>query len=231
MSPNQSITSLLDDDELALQDAVRRFMKQEVEPLSEQMEREGLPSRALFRKLGEMGYLGSFLPEEYGGGGASIATRAIISEETARVNAGLDISLFADIILFARALATYGTHQQKLKYLVPVLTGEKIGSMAITETKGGSNALGARTTARAVGDDYVGMRSSPTSEVFCRMCVGAGQVLGEVGQGFHYLLRALDVERVLEGGSTIGIAQACRTRPLATRWSAKCLVSRSRSTS
>lgn len=258
------ISSLLDEDELALQGAVRRFMLHEVEPVSEKMEREGQPPRDLFRKLGEMGFLGSFLPEEYGGGGMSIATRAIISEETARVNAGLDISLFADIILFARAVAAYGTHEQKLKYLVPVLTGEKVGSMAITETKGGSNALGARTTARPVGQDWVikgtktfitnapiadfilvltrtsgaereveggtwfivergtrgmetgkpfdklGMRSSPTSEVFLQdVRVGAEQVLGEVGQGFHYLLRSLDVERVLEGASTIGIAQAC----------------------
>lgn len=264
MSTNPQIASLLDEQELALQDAVRRFMQQEVEPLSEQMERDGQPPRVLFSKLGEMGFLGSFLPEEYGGGGASIATRAIISEETARINAGLDISLFADIILFARALATYGTHEQKLKYLTPVLAGEKIGSMAITETKGGSNALGARTTARVMGDDYVlngtktfitnapiadfilvltrtsgaereleggtwfiverdtsglatgkpfdklGMRSSPTSEVFLQdVRVSSDQVLGEVGQGFHYLLRALDVERVLEGASTIGIAQAC----------------------
>ena len=260
----KQIESLLNEEELALQDAVRRFMLQEVEPLSAEMERNGQPSRELFRKLGEMGFLGSFLPEEYGGGGASIATRAIISEETARVNAGLDISLFADIILFARALATYGTHDQKVKYLVPVLRGDCIGSMAITETKGGSNALGARTTARRAGDDYVingtktfitnapiadfilvltrtsgeerdveggtwfivergtqglatgkpfdklGMKSSPTSEVFLAdVRVGPEQVLGEVGQGFHYMLRALDVERVLEGASTVGIAQAC----------------------
>ncbi|MFA5521215.1 MAG: acyl-CoA dehydrogenase family protein [Castellaniella sp.] len=264
MSEQTPITSLLTEDELALQDAVRRFMLNEVAPLSEQMERDGRPPLALFRQLGEMGFLGSFLPEEYGGGGASLATRAIISEETARVNAGLDISLFADIILFARALATYGTDAQKRKYLVPVLSGEKIGSMAITETKGGSNALGARTVARAEGGDYVingtktfitnapiadfilvltrtsgaereveggtwfivergtpgldvgkpfdklGMRSSPTAEVFLQdVRVDAAQVLGEVGKGFHYLLRALDVERVLEGASTIGIAQAC----------------------
>lgn len=264
MSEQTPITSLLTEDELALQDAVRRFMLNEVAPLSGQMERDGQPPLALFRQLGEMGFLGSFLPEEYGGGGASLATRAIISEETARVNAGLDISLFADIILFARALATYGTEAQKRKYLVPVLSGEKIGSMAITETKGGSNALGARTVARAEGGDYVingtktfitnapiadfilvltrtsgaereveggtwfivergtpgldvgkpfdklGMRSSPTAEVFLQdVRVDAAQVLGEVGKGFHYLLRALDVERVLEGASTIGIAQAC----------------------
>lgn len=264
MLAQKSIESLLNEDELALQDSVRRFMLNEVEPLSAEMEKNGQPPLQLFRKLGDLGFLGSFLPEEYGGGGASVATRAIISEETARVNAGLDISLFADIILFARALATYGTHEQKLKYLVPVLRGEKVASMAITETKGGSNALGAKTTAKRVGEDYVingvktfitnapiadfilvltrtsgeereveggtwfivergtpglatgtpfdklGMRSSPTSEVFLAdVRVGMEQVLGEVGQGFRYLLRALDVERVLEGASTVGIAQAC----------------------
>jgi len=264
MPSYQPITALLTEEELALQDAVRRFMVEQVEPITPEMERRGEPPRALFRQLGELGFLGSFLPEDYGGGGASIATRAIISEETARVNAGLDISLFADVILFARALSTYGTHEQKLKYLVPVLRGEKVGAMAITETKGGSNALGARTQAQRAGADYVingaktfitnapiadfilvltrtsgaereveggtwfivergtpglatgqpleklGMRSSPTGEVFLSdVRVGAEQVLGEVGQGFHYLLRALDVERVLEGASTIGIAQAC----------------------
>lgn len=264
MSNNKQIESLLTEDEIALQDSVRRFMVQEVEPISAQMERDGYPSRSLFEKLGAVGFLGTFLPEKYGGGGASIATRAIVSEETARVNAGLDISLFADIILFARAIATYGTEEQKAKYLTPVLRGEKIGSMAITETKGGSNALGARTTAKKIGDDYVingtktfitnapiadyilvltrtsgedrdveggtwfivergtpgldtgkafeklGMRSSPTAEVFLSdVKVNSGQILGEQGQGFHYLLRALDVERVLEGASTVGIAQAC----------------------
>lgn len=264
MKSPASLAPLLTEDELALQESVRRFMVNEVVPLSDEMEEKGAPPPELFRKLGELGFLGTFFPEEYGGSGASLATRAIISEETARVNAGLDISLFADIILFARALNTYGTHEQKMRYLVPVLKGEKVGSMAITETKGGSNALGARTTARPLGDDYVingvktfitnapiadfilvltrtsgqereadggtwfivergtpglatgkpfnklGMKSSPTSEVFLdEVRVSPGQVLGEVGMGFHYLFGSLDVERVFEGASTIGIAQAC----------------------
>ncbi len=258
------IASLMTEEELALQDATRKFMVKEVEPLTPEMERTGRPPPALFRTLGDLGLLGTFLPEAYGGGGGSLATRAIVSEETARVNAGLDVTLFADIVLFARALATYGTHEQKLRYLVPVLRGEKIGSMAITETKGGSNALGATTRGRAIGDDYLldgtktfitnapiadfflvltrtsgsdrsadggtwfivergtpglatgkpfdklGMKSSPTSEVFLsEVRASRDQVLGEVGQGFHYLFRALDVERVFEGASTIGIAQAC----------------------
>ncbi len=263
MSQQRPLSSLLTDEELALQESVRRFMKNEVEPQASAMESAGEPPRDLLLKMGQLGLLGTFFPEEYGGSGASIATRAIISEETARINAGLDIVLFADIILFARAINNYGTHEQKLRYLMPVLRGEKIGAMAITEPEGGSNALGARTTARAQAGRYLlngaktfitnapiadyilvlartsgsereadggtwfivergtpglttgkpfaklGMKSSPTGDVFLSdAAVPNDRVLGEVGRGFHYLFGALDVERVLEGASTIGIAQA-----------------------
>lgn len=259
-----SIASLLTDDELELQRTARRFMETEVAPLTPEMEAKGMFPRSLFRSMGDLGLLGSFFPEAYGGAGAPLASRAIISEEMARVNAGLDISVFADIVLFARALNTHGTEEQKKKYLEPVLRGEKIGSMAITEPKGGSDALSARTTARKDGGDYVingsktfitnapiadfilviartsgearkidggtwfilergmpgletgspfdkmGMKSSPTGEVFMAdVRVSASQVLGEAERGFHYLMESLDVERVLEGASTVGIAQGC----------------------
>lgn len=259
-----SIASLLNDDELELKRTARRFMEAEVVPLTPEMEAKGIFPRSLFRSMGDLGLLGSFFPEAYGGAGASLSTRAVISEEMARVNAGLDISVFADIVLFARALNTHGTEEQKQKYLAPVLRGEKIGSMAITEPKGGSDALSARTNARKDGGDYVingsktfitnapvadfilviartsgearkidggtwfilergmsgletgtpfhkmGMKSSPTGEVFMAdVRVPASQVLGEVDRGFHYLMESLDVERVLEGASTVGIAQGC----------------------
>jgi alkylation response protein AidB-like acyl-CoA dehydrogenase len=260
----EPLASLLDEDEVEFQRTVRRFMETEVAPLTSQMEAEGMFPRSLFRAMGNLGLLGSFFPEQYGGSDAPLTTRAIVSEEMARVNAGLDISVFADIVLFARALNTHGTEEQKRKYLVPVLRGEKIGSMAITEPKGGSDALSARTNARRDGGDYVingsktfitnapiadfilviartsgearkidggtwfivergtpgletgkplqkmGMKSSPTGEVFLTdVRVPATQVLGEVDRGFHYLMESLDVERVLEGASTVGIAQGC----------------------
>mgnify|MGYP001010086381 CR=1 FL=1 len=260
----QPLSSLLNDEELQFQRVVRKFMDTEVAPLTPEMEAKGVFPISLFGKMADLGILGSFLPEQYGGGGASIVTRAIVSEEMARVNAGLDISVFADIVLFARALNAHGAEEQKQKYLVPVLRGEKIGSMAITEQKGGSDALSARTSARRDGDDFIingskifitnapiadfilvltrtsgedrkidggtwfivergapgmetgkplqkmGMKSSPTGEVFLTdVRVSAAQVLGEVDRGFHYLMESLDVERVLEGASNLGIAQAC----------------------
>lgn len=259
-----ALAPLLSDDELEFQRTVRRFMEAEVAPLTPEMEAKGAFPRELFPAMGDLGFLGSFFPEEYGGAGASLVTRAIVSEEMARVNAGLDISVFADIVLFARALNTHGSEEQKQKYLVPVLRGDKIGAMAITEPRGGSDALSAQTNARRDGGDYLingskifitnapvadfilviartsgearkidggtwfivergtpgletgkplhklGMKSSPTGEVFLSdVRVPAEQVLGEVDRGFHYLMESLDVERVLEGASTIGIAQGC----------------------
>lgn len=258
------MNDLLTDEERSLQDSVRRFMHQEVEPLVPQMEAKGEPPRSLFKRLAELGFLGTFFSEEDGGSGGSYATRAIVSEETARVCAGLDLVLFADVVLFGRALMRFGTPAQKEKYLRPVLAGEKIGAMAITEPGGGSDALSPSTTARADGAGYVlkgqktfitnapiadfilviartgegrsrldggtwfivergmpgfsagkpfdklGMRSSPTGEVFLEdVRLRKEHILGEVDQGFRMLVDSLDTERVLVGASTIGQAQGC----------------------
>jgi alkylation response protein AidB-like acyl-CoA dehydrogenase len=255
---------LLTDDERMLRESVRRFMVKEVEPLVPQMQADGCPPLGLIKRLGELGFLGTCCSEKYGGSGGSYATRAIISEETARVDAGLDLVLFADIMLFARAIDRHGTEDQKRKYLVPVLAGEKMAGMGITEPKGGSDALNPTTRAVRDGDEWVlsgqktfvtnapnadflviiartsdeasridggtwfilergmkgfvtgkafdklGMRSSPTGEVFMdRVRIPDHQVLGKVGQGFRMLVDSLDAERVLVGASTIGLAQAC----------------------
>ncbi len=146
---------LLTDDERMLQESVRRFMLQEVEPLVPQMEADGYPPRALIKKLGDQGFLGAGFEEEYGGSGGSLAMRAIVSEETARVDGGLDLTLFADIMLFARAISRHGTTEQKEKYLRSTLAGDTIGGMGITEPSGGSNALNPATKAWRDGDDWI----------------------------------------------------------------------------
>jgi len=252
-------------EEQALRETVRHFLAKEVEPIVDDLERyPGECFKSLFPAMGELGILGPFFPECYGGGGGTLAGRAIVSQEVARVNAGLDISMFADIVLFARAVLNRGSEEQKRRYLPGVLGGTLIGGMAITEQSGGSNALSPQTRARRDGDrwilngskifitnapvadhllvlartsgedrqarggtwfivdrdcpglvcgpamDKMGWKSSPTGEVFLdEVAVGDDQVLGEVGQGFYYMLEALDVERVMVGASTIGIAQAC----------------------
>ena len=108
------MNDLLTDDERMLQDSVRRFMAQEVEPLVSRMQADGAPPMSLMKRLGDLGFLGTCFGEEWGGSGGSYATRAIISEETARVDAGLDLVLFADIMLFARAIDRHGTDEAQL---------------------------------------------------------------------------------------------------------------------
>lgn len=239
-------------------------MDKEVQPLVAQMEAEGKPPAGLLERMGEEGLLGTYFPEEYGGAGSTLMSRAIVAEETARVNAGLDASIFVNISLVAKHLLKYGTKEQKEKYLVPLISGKISASICLTEPKGGSDALSPRTRAvkdgshwvingsktfitnspiaeiylvftRTSGEDRrakggtcfiiergtpglsVGkpfdkmcLRSSPTAEVFFQdVRVSESQILGEVDGGFYVMLDGLDVERVFEGASCTGIAQAC----------------------
>lgn len=264
MKNGLAATSLLTEEESQLKEVARRFMDNEVAAATPAMEASGQLDMALMASMGRLGLLGTFLPEAYGGSGAGIGTRAVVSEEMARVNAGLDVSVFADIILFARAINDHGTEEQKRQYLPDIIAGRKLGAMAITEPAGGSDALGGSTTARREGDDFLinghkiyitnapvaeyilviartdgapgqidggtwfiiergmkglstsapfnklGLKSSPTGEVILdNVRVPRANILGEPGRGFHYMMESLDVERVLEGASTIGIAQAC----------------------
>jgi alkylation response protein AidB-like acyl-CoA dehydrogenase len=264
MTSSLAVTSFLTEEELQFRDTVRRFMKEKVEPLVPQMEKEGRPPASLYKAMGDLGLLGTFLPKEYGGAEASLMTRAIVAEETARVNAGLDASIFVNISLVARHLANYGTKAQKDKYLGRLIRGESCASICLTEPTGGSDALSPRTRARKDGDhwiikgsktfitnapiadfflvfartsgedrrahggtcfivdkgtpglsvgkpfDKLCFHSSPTSEVFLDdVRVHADQVLGHVDKGFSIMLAGLDVERVFEGASNTGIAQAC----------------------
>lgn len=146
----------LSDEEEALRETTRRFMLKEVEPIVDELEEEpGRHFKTLFPAMGAVGLLGPFLPEEYGGGGGSFTTRAIVAEETARINAGLDASMFADLALYGRAVAKHGTHEQKVKFLAPVISGEAFGGIGITEPSGGSNALSPRTKAYRDGSHWV----------------------------------------------------------------------------
>jgi alkylation response protein AidB-like acyl-CoA dehydrogenase len=263
--PHQSAAyALLTEEELAFHDTVRRFMLKEVAPLVPRMEAEGQPPAGLLKRMGDEGLLGTFFPEEYGGSGASLMSRAIVAEETARMSAGLDATIFVNISLVAKHLLKYGTEEQKRKYLVPLLKGEASASICLTEPTGGSDALSPLTKGRKEGKGWVingsktfitnapisefflvfartsgenrrahggtcfivdrgtpglsigkpfdklCLRASPTAEVFFEhVYVPQSQVLGEVDRGFYIMLDGLDVERVFEGTSCTGIAQAC----------------------
>jgi alkylation response protein AidB-like acyl-CoA dehydrogenase len=113
---------------------------------------EKFPSE-LVRKAGELGFLGAFIDEAYGGAGLGFLEHAIILEEFWRVDPGLGQQL-CSVSFGAEEFLLFGTEDQKQKFLPPVAEGKSIMGFAITEPDAGSDTLSATTTAILDGDEY-----------------------------------------------------------------------------
>jgi len=132
----------------------RRFVETEIVPKLEQWKRDGITDRETWRLAGEQGFLGANAPEEYGGAGADFLYDAIIMEELARVRGhDLMISLHSDICM--PYLTSYGSEEQKRKYLPGAISGELLLGLAMTEPGTGSDLANVQTKALRDGDDYV----------------------------------------------------------------------------
>jgi acyl-CoA dehydrogenase len=132
----------------------KRFVAAEVEPRIEGWNRDGISDRESWKRCGEEGYLGANAPEEYGGAGGDFLYDAIIMEEMAYARAhGLQLSLHTDICM--PYLTTYGTHEQKQKYLRGAIAGDVILAIAMTEPSTGSDLASIQTQAIRDGDEYV----------------------------------------------------------------------------
>jgi len=134
----------------------RAFLEKEVKPNVDKWEKDGHLPRDIYRKFGEMGYFGLNRPEEYGGLDLDLWYGVIFDEEIARMNSGgFGASIGAHPLLALTHITHEGTEEQKQKYLVPGILGEKIGCLAITEPDGGSDVQAIRTSAIKDGDEYV----------------------------------------------------------------------------
>lgn len=132
----------------------RRFAEREIAPKIPLWNTRGMTDRETWRRAGEEGFLGANQPVEYGGSGGDFLYDAIIMEEMADLRAhAMMISLHCDICM--PYLVSYGTEQQKRKYLVPAIRGELILGIAMTEPGAGSDLAGIQTRAQRRGDHYV----------------------------------------------------------------------------
>ena len=123
----------LDDDQRQLMDELRRFCQGEIAPKAEQRDQEGCFEDGLIQQLGEMGLLGLYVPPEYGGTGLDVVTYTMAVEELSRACAATGIMMSAHHSLCVDPILTYGTEQQKHKYLPKLCTGEWIGCYSLTE--------------------------------------------------------------------------------------------------
>jgi short-chain 2-methylacyl-CoA dehydrogenase len=135
--------------------AVRRFAEDVVAPRAEEMDRaEELPMDVV-EQMAELGLFGIPFPEEYGGQGADFLTLVLAIEELARIDSSIAITLEAAVGLGANPIFTFGTEEQKQRWLAPMARGEILGAFGLTEPGGGSDAEATKTTARLEGGQWV----------------------------------------------------------------------------
>lgn len=135
-------------------DAFSKFVAAEMVPYYAEWEEKEIVSRDIFTKMGELGFLCPWVPEEYGGSGADFLYSVIVAEEIARQGCrGVFAWLHSDIV--APYIGTYGTEEQKARWLPGIASGEKILAVAMTEPGAGSDLGAMRTKAVKDGDEYI----------------------------------------------------------------------------
>ena len=145
----------LGEEQLAVREMVRDFAESEIRPIAAAIDESGEFPAENVRKMAELGLLGMFVPEEYGGAGMTYLSYVIAIEELSRVCASHGVIASVNNSLVSYPLMTYGNEDQKRKYLVPIAKGEKLGAYCLTEPNAGSNAANQQTTAVPDGDDFV----------------------------------------------------------------------------
>jgi len=144
----------VDDEVAALKDMAGKFFATEAAPHREKWEKQQYVDREFWRKAGALGLLCAAIPEEYGGGGGTIAhDLAIFEAQAAAGESGFGNQVHSGLV--AHYLLTYGSEEQRKRWLPGMATGELIGAIAMTEPGGGSDLKAIRTTAIRDGDHYV----------------------------------------------------------------------------
>ena len=133
----------------------RDFAEKEVKPLAQEVDETETFPRGTVEKMAKLGFLGIPIPKEYGGHGCDPLTYAMCVEELSKVCGTTGVIVSAHTSLCCDPILTYGTEEQKQKYLVPLAKGEKLGAFGLTEPGAGTDAQGVQTKAVLDGDEWV----------------------------------------------------------------------------
>jgi len=145
----------LSEDQQAVREMVRDFAESEIRPIAAEIDETHEFPIVTTRKMGELGLMGLFVPEAYGGAGMDYVSYVIAIEELSRVCASHGVICSAHNSLVNYPILTYGTEAQKQKYLTRLAKGEWIGAYCLTEPNAGSNAANQQTRAVRDGDQWV----------------------------------------------------------------------------
>ncbi len=170
--------------------SVRDFIKKEVLPFIDEWEEAGEFPREIYKKAADIGILGVGYPEEYGGTPGDIFFKIAVSEELMRSGSGGFCAGLGSLHIAISPILAMGTPEQKQRFIPPVLAGEKIAALAITEPGGGSDVANIKTTARREGDHYIvnGCKTFITSGCRADQVTCAVRTGGEGAHGISLLV-------------------------------------------
>jgi glutaryl-CoA dehydrogenase (non-decarboxylating) len=144
----------LSDELIAVRDVAREFAEKEIAPSAAKDDKEKNFRADLVKKMGELGFYGTMIPESYGGSGLGFLAMVLVTEEIARAHSAMRVAINMQIGP-ALTVLEFGSEEQKKKFIPGLVSGETIGCFAITESEAGSDVAAMRTTATRNGDHYL----------------------------------------------------------------------------
>ncbi|MGV6845969.1 MAG: acyl-CoA dehydrogenase [Lutibacter sp.] len=192
----------LTEEQIMIRDAARDFARTELlSGVLERDEKEIFPAEQI-KKMGELGFLGMMVDPKYGGSGLDTVSYVLAMEEISKIDASASVVMSVNNSLVCWGLETYGTEEQKQKYLVPLAKGEIIGAFCLSEPEAGSDATSQHTTAIDKGDYYLlnGTKNWITNGNNASVYLVIAQTHKDKG---HHGINAFIVESGMEG-FTIG---------------------------
>lgn len=145
----------LTEEHKALQQTVREFVAGEVAPYIKEWDEKSHFERSVFDKMADLGLLGVCIPEEFGGAGFDYISLGLVCEELEACDTFLRVAMSVHVGLNSLSVFSWGTEEQKQKYLVPQAKGEKLATFGLTEPNAGSDVVGMRSVAARDGDEWV----------------------------------------------------------------------------
>ncbi len=188
----------LTEEHLAVKEAARDFAQNMLKPgVIERDNQQKFPTEEI-KQLGELGFMGMMVDPKYGGSGMDTLSYVLAMEEISKIDASASVCMSVNNSLVCWGLETFGSEEQKQKYLVPLAKGEKIGAFCLSEPEAGSDATSQRTTAVDMGDHYLlnGTKNWITNGSSASVYLVIAQTNPELG---HKGINALIVERGMDG--------------------------------
>jgi alkylation response protein AidB-like acyl-CoA dehydrogenase len=137
-----------------IQSLAREFAEAEIQPHAAAWDREHRFPRELYAKLSDVGLMGVCIPEEYGGAGADFLSYVLVLEELSRADAGVGVTVAVHTSAATLPILTFGSEEQRARFVPPLARGEVLGAFALTEPEAGSDAASLRTAAIPSGEGW-----------------------------------------------------------------------------